>query len=79
MYINKYGIFYEGQILEQYYTSNNIFYYSEDVILKKFIVHYDKNRNIRLSFRIGNLYNKVEYTLTNIDMLGIYYRIKRKN
>lgn len=79
MYINKYGIFYEGQILEQYYTSNNIFYYSEDVILKKFIVHYDKNRNIRLSFRIGNLYNKVEYTLSNIDMLGIYYRIKRKN
>lgn len=79
MYLNKYGIFYEGQILEQYYTTNNMFYYSEDVILKKIIVHYDKNRNIRLSFRVGNLYNKVEYTLNNIDMLGTYYRIKRKN
>ena len=80
-YLNEYGAFYEGQILEKYCFNGGNFKsitYIEDIKLIKFIVHYDKRtREPKLYFRYGNLYNKVQYTI-NCNQLGILYKIKRK-
>lgn len=81
-YFNEYGAFYEGQILERYcFCGGNLknITYVEDIKLIKFIVHYNKKtREPELYFRLGNLYNKVQYTIS-CNQLGILYKIKRRN
>lgn len=77
-YINKYGIFYEGQLLYRYLWNNNILYYNEEVILDKFIIHY-RNREPKLFCRIffkdsGRKTNN--YLTVNVDQLGEIYKLK---
>lgn len=75
-YINEYGIFYEGQIIEQYASSGGNKYYVQDVIINKFIVHFKKGESIKLYFSISNLVNKQKFTLP-VNLLGTYYKIKK--
>lgn len=75
-YICEYGIFYEGQILEQYAGIGNIKNYIQDVVLDKFIVHFKEGKNFTLNFRITNFVTKEKVTLP-VDLLGVNYKIKK--
>ncbi len=77
-YICKYGIFYEGEELEEYVSSNGNTYYLENVILDKFIVHYNEDKTPYLCFRYKNFRNKVTWT-QNCKVLGTYFRKIKKN
>lgn len=77
-YINKYGIFYEGQLLYRYIWNNGSLYYNEEVILDKFIFHYPKGE-LKLFCRIffkdsGRKTNN--YLTVNVDQLGEIYKLK---
>lgn len=74
-YINEYGIFYEGQILEQYAGIGEHLNYIEDVILDKFIIHFKDGESIKLYFRISFFNNKQKFTLP-VNLLGTHYKIK---
>ncbi len=77
IYINEYGIFYEGQTLEQFCFEKGTLRFIGYVYIKKFITHYNKtNGKANLYFRMANFYNKVEYTI-NCNQLGILYKSKR--
>lgn len=71
-YLCKFGLFYEGEELEKYCYNNNSFYYQENIILDKFIVHYYNNVP-KLYFRFRNFRNKVTYTIP-ADQLGVFYK-----
>lgn len=75
-YINEYGIFYEGQILEQYAGIGEYLSYLQDVIIDKFIIHFKKGESIKLYFRISNFNNKQKFTLP-VNLLGTHYKIKK--
>lgn len=74
IYINQYGIFFEGQILEQYDCHKC---YLGKAELKKFIVHYRKTKNShktpKLYFCMSKLYKTQTFTLS-VELLGIYYK-----
>lgn len=73
IYINKYGLFFEGQKLCHYCKSGNYFYYVDSVILDSFIIHYH-NYKPSLYFRIDEG-NCRKFTLP-VSQLGIFYRRK---
>lgn len=75
-YINEYGIFHEGQILEQYFGIEERKYYNQDVVIDKFIVHFKPGRDITLYFRISNFINK-EKNVLPVNLLGTNYKIKK--
>lgn len=75
-YVCKYGVFYEYEQLEHYCVSDKNYYYVNDVILEKFIVHY-KNYEPCLYFRFRDIDKKQLFTLP-VEHLGIFYRKKRK-
>lgn len=75
-FINEYGVFYEGQILEQYAGVGECLNYIQDVYIDKFIIHFKKGQNYRLYFRICNFVNKNKFTLP-VNLLGINYKIKK--
>lgn len=80
-FINEYGIFYEGQILDKY-DRHGVFL--GKIKLKKFIIHYKEiNRFTRipkLYFSLSEPNKTLNFTLSSRD-LGIYYKIPqtRKN
>lgn len=77
-YINKYGIFYEGQLLYRYLWNNNVLYYNDEVILDKFIIHY-RNREAKLFCRIflkDSSRKTDNYYTINVNQLGVNYKIK---
>lgn len=57
-YICKYGIFYEGQVLEQFAGIGEHKNYIQDVILEKFIIHFKAGQNYTLHFRMANFSTK---------------------
>lgn len=75
-YICKYGAFYEGEVLERYCCESSYFYYAYDVILKKFLVHYN-NYVPHLYFIAQHIDTKKSFTVS-VEQLGIYYRKIRK-
>ncbi len=78
IFINNYGIFYEGQVLEHYDNHNC---YIGKIELKKFIVHYVKINKFtkipKLYFNMSRLNKTLNFTLS-AEHLGIYYRIPKK-
>lgn len=73
-YICKYGAFYEGEEVKNYCTSGENYYYSKNVIIEKFIVHYyDYVPTIYFKFREIEHKSKT-FTLPCEGYLGIYYR-----
>lgn len=76
IYINEYGIFYEGQILEEHAGVGEHKNYIQDVYIEKFIVHFKEGKNIRLYFRMCNFVNKQKFTLP-VELLGKNYKIKK--
>lgn len=79
MYLTKYGIFYEGQLLYRYLWSNNRLFYNDEVILDKFIFHY-KTGSPKLYCRmfLKDIGRKTRnYITVSGDQLGILYKIKR--
>lgn len=75
-YICKYGAFYEGEILEQYCCQGSYYYYVNDIILKKFVVHY-VNYLPRLFF-VSQELNKTRTFTLPVEQLGVNYRKIRK-
>lgn len=75
-FINQYGIFYEGQVLERYCCERGHFYYVEDIKIEKFVVHYKVGRNPNLYFRMSNFRTKAIDTIS-VNQLGTYYKIKK--
>lgn len=76
-YICKYGAFYEGERLAQYcWSGGDNYYYSTDVIIEKFVVHYH-NYQPYLCFKFHEVGKARSFTLS-VDQLGICYR-KYKN
>ena len=79
MYITKYGVFYEGQLLYRYLWNNGKLYYEDEVILDKFIFHY-KTGSAKLYCRIflkdSNRKTRNHITI-NSEQLGVLYKIKR--
>ena len=75
IFINEYGVFYEGQILEQYVGVGEHKNYIQDVYIEKFIVHFKEGKNIKLYFRMCNFINKQKFTLP-VDLLGKNYKFK---
>lgn len=75
IFINKYGIFYEGQILDNY-DRNGI--YIGQIELKKFITHYKKidkfTRIPKLYFSMSRPNKTLNFTLS-AEQLGIYYKV----
>lgn len=75
IFINKYGIFYESQILDSFDRYNH---FLGQIKLKKFIVHYQKinkfTRIPKLYFNMSYLDNTLNFTLPTTS-LGTYYKI----
>lgn len=79
MYITKYGVFYEGQVLSRYLWNNNRLFYNDEVILDKFIFHH-KTGSPKLYCRIflKDINRKTRnYITISSEQLGILYKIKR--
>lgn len=78
IFINKYGIFYEGQILDNYDLNGC---YLRKIELRKFIVHYSKIDSFtkipKLYFNMSELDKTLNFTLS-VEYLGTYYRIPKK-
>ena len=72
-YACKYGVFYEGQTLEQYCCSGNQYSYSNDVILVKFVVHYQNYKPV-LYFQFHDVGKTRVFSLPVDGYLGILYR-----
>lgn len=71
-YYNEYGLFYEGQELENYDYMGN---YLGNVILNKFIIHYNKeNKEPYICFNFSFKGKKKSYTFDVYDRLGITYK-----
>lgn len=77
MYICKYGVFYEGERLEQYCQSSGHYYYFTDIILIKFVTHW-KNYKPSLYFQFHE-YDKKQIWRLPVSQLGIFFRKKSKN
>lgn len=82
IYINQFGIFYEGQILDNY---DRYGYFIGKIQLKKFIIHYKKLKKRSKKSKIPVLYinvgepNKtINYTLS-VKHLGVYYKIPKSH
>ena len=79
MYLIKYGIFYEGQILYRYLWHNNKLYFEDEVILDKFIFHYKTGKPklyCRIFLKDINLKTRKYYTISS-EQLGILYKITK--
>ncbi len=75
-YLNEYGLFYEGQLLECYDYKLNYLY---DVIINKFIIHYRKNtKEPYMCFNFSLLGHKQSFTFECEGRLGITYKISNK-
>lgn len=71
-YYNEYGFFYEGQELENYDFKGN---YIQNVIINKFIVHYDKKtKEPYMCFNFRPVGFKKSYTFECNNRLGITYK-----
>ena len=75
IFINQYGIFYEGQILDNYDRNGE---YLEQIQLKKFFIHYKKiNKSVKipkLYFSMSKINKTLNFTLS-AELLGIYYKV----
>lgn len=75
IFINQYGIFYEGQILDNY-DRNGL--YIGQIQLKKFFIHYKKiNKFVKipkLYFSMSRINKTLNFTLS-AEQLGIYYKV----
>lgn len=77
-FMNKYGLFYEGEILYKYCQNDGKLYFDKTVVLDKFIVHHDKiyRNKQQLYFRFypeGRKDKHYMFTI-NTDQLGIFYK-----
>ena len=61
--------------MEEYVTDRGNWYYKQDIIIDKFIVHY-KNYLPTLHFRFSNFVTKEKWTLP-VEHLGIQFRTKK--
>lgn len=78
LFINQYGLFYEGQKLYKFCYSNNTIYFDKTVILDKFIIHYDKiyrnKQELYFRFYPEGKRNKYYMYTVNSNQLGILYK-----
>lgn len=77
-YINKYGVFYEGQELSHYWSCKQGLYYDKQVILQKFIFHYDKvyRNKFKMYCRFieaGKSSDYYKFTVP-VEHLGVFYK-----
>ncbi len=71
-FCNEYGLFYEGQELENYDYKGN---YLCNVVINKFIVHYDKKtKEPYMCFNFSRVGYKQSYTFRCNGRLGITYK-----
>ena len=73
IYINHHGIFFEGEILDEY---DRYGCYLGKIQLKKFIVHYKDKKIPKLYFCMSKLEKTQNFTLS-ADLLGFYYKIPK--
>lgn len=79
MYLTRYGVFYEGQVLYRYLWNNANLYYNEEVILEKFIFHYKTGvpkLYCRIFLKDSNRKTRNRITISS-EQLGILYKIKK--
>lgn len=71
-YCNEYGLFYEGEKLQNFDYHGN---YIQDVIINKFIVHYNrKTKEPYMCFNFSQIGKKRSYTFECEGRLGITYK-----
>ena len=71
-YFNEYGIFYEGQELENFDYQGN---YIQNIVINKFIIHYNKKtKEPYMCFNFSRIGQKHNYTFKCEGRLGITYR-----
>lgn len=78
-FINQFGLFYEGQVLNRYLYHGSNLYYNDEVILDKFIFHY-KSGYPKLFCRIylkDSLTKTRNYYTVSCKQLGILYKIRK--
>ena len=71
-YYNEYGLFYEGQELENFDYKGN---YIQNVVINKFIIHYNRNtKEPYMCFNFSRVGYKQSYTFECEGRLGITYK-----
>lgn len=77
-FVNQYGTFYEGQVLQKHCYCHGRLCFDKSVILDKFIVHYDKvyRNKQKLYFRFYPEGKKNKYYMATLsaDCLGTIFK-----
>ena len=75
-FINKYGVFYEGQILHEYVSNSGNLYYLNDVEIVSFFRKKRKNRlGFEFYFRFREV-GKTQIWSLRCSELGVRFKIK---